>query len=297
MVKEEILRKISISVNAGVPLKKAMLSLYNAGYPKEEIEKAAREFQVKNMVSKQNQNNNQKTLQKRPDNNQKQENKPEKKNTKKEEKDESEKEKQKEDIIGGLELAVSKGVSLKKAMISFYKAGYPKETIVEAAKEYQKKGKPSYQIKGGIQNTQNSKQPPAGNFQEKINTSENSNNMELSQNNKKSSENNSGENGLSKKNPTENSKENSINQTSKKNSNTSPIQGNVHQNTQQNQQAPVPKRKPGVSDYDEEKPDLRKYLIILYIFISVLFFIGALTGLFIFKEEILEFFKNILSNI
>ena len=38
------------------------------------------------------------------------------------------------DIFGGLKLAVTKGETLKQAMISFYNAGYKKEEIEEAAK-------------------------------------------------------------------------------------------------------------------------------------------------------------------
>jgi hypothetical protein len=43
-----------------------------------------------------------------------------------------------EEIIGGLKLALSKGESLKQAMMSFYNAGYKKEDIEEAARKLQK---------------------------------------------------------------------------------------------------------------------------------------------------------------
>ncbi|MEK9184541.1 MAG: hypothetical protein AAB866_00025 [Patescibacteria group bacterium] len=39
-----------------------------------------------------------------------------------------------EDIFAGLKQAISKGSSLKQAMMSFYKAGYKKEEIEEAAR-------------------------------------------------------------------------------------------------------------------------------------------------------------------
>ncbi len=42
-----------------------------------------------------------------------------------------------EEILGGLKLALSKGESLKQAMMSFYNAGYKKEEIEEAAKALQ----------------------------------------------------------------------------------------------------------------------------------------------------------------
>ena len=40
-----------------------------------------------------------------------------------------------EDIVGGLKLALAKGDTLKNAMMSFYQAGYKKEEIEEAARE------------------------------------------------------------------------------------------------------------------------------------------------------------------
>ena len=39
-----------------------------------------------------------------------------------------------EEILGGLKSSVAKGESLRKAMISFYNAGYKKEEIEEAAR-------------------------------------------------------------------------------------------------------------------------------------------------------------------
>jgi len=41
------------------------------------------------------------------------------------------------DILSGLKNAISKGESLKDAMMSFYRAGYSKEKIEEAAREIQ----------------------------------------------------------------------------------------------------------------------------------------------------------------
>lgn len=43
-----------------------------------------------------------------------------------------------EEILGGLKLVLSKGGSLKQAMMSFYNAGYKKEDIEEAARALQK---------------------------------------------------------------------------------------------------------------------------------------------------------------
>ena len=42
-----------------------------------------------------------------------------------------------EDILGGLKSAISRGESLKQAMITFYNAGYKKEEIEWAAKTFQ----------------------------------------------------------------------------------------------------------------------------------------------------------------
>lgn len=39
-----------------------------------------------------------------------------------------------EDVLGGLKAALERGESLKRAMISFYNAGYKKEEIEEAAR-------------------------------------------------------------------------------------------------------------------------------------------------------------------
>jgi len=42
-----------------------------------------------------------------------------------------------EEILGGLRLAISKGESLKKAMMTFFNAGYKREEIEEAARALQ----------------------------------------------------------------------------------------------------------------------------------------------------------------
>ena len=43
----------------------------------------------------------------------------------------------KEDILGGIKNAIARGSSLKDAMQSYYNAGYSKEEIEQAAREYQ----------------------------------------------------------------------------------------------------------------------------------------------------------------
>lgn len=42
-----------------------------------------------------------------------------------------------EDILGGIDLAVSRGETLESAMVSFYNSGYSKEDIEWAAKAFQ----------------------------------------------------------------------------------------------------------------------------------------------------------------
>jgi len=42
-----------------------------------------------------------------------------------------------EDILGGIEIAVSQGESFESAMMGFYNAGYSKEDIEWAAKAFQ----------------------------------------------------------------------------------------------------------------------------------------------------------------
>lgn len=42
-----------------------------------------------------------------------------------------------QEILGGLKLAIKRGVSLQKAMTTFYNAGYKKEEIEEAARALQ----------------------------------------------------------------------------------------------------------------------------------------------------------------
>ena len=46
MVNEEILAALKMAVSKGDSLNKAMMSLYNAGYPKSDIEEAARQIQA-----------------------------------------------------------------------------------------------------------------------------------------------------------------------------------------------------------------------------------------------------------
>lgn len=166
----------------------------------------------------------------------------------------------KEEILNGIRIAVEKGIPLKQAMLSFYKAGYPKKDIEEAGKEFQKR-KEEFQ---------------------KTNTQ---NNYDLKDKNKQNSV-------SAKKSNTEN-QENQQKNLPQKNPSPNPNK-NPKQNTQQ---PPKPKKRIGVSDYDDEKPSSGKYLMVMYIAISILIFIGLISGLLIFKEEILNFFTRILESL
>ena len=71
MVNQAIFEGLKRAVKKGETLRQAMMSFYNAGYPKEEIEEAARAFQAerareKELQMQQNQGIQPATLQKKP---------------------------------------------------------------------------------------------------------------------------------------------------------------------------------------------------------------------------------------
>lgn len=166
----------------------------------------------------------------------------------------------KEEILNGIRLAVEKGIPLKQAMLSFYKAGYPRKDIEEAAKEFQRR-REEFQ-KTNIENDYDLKDK---NKQKAVSVKKpDAENQENQQKN------------IPQKNPSINSNK------------------NPEQNTQQ---PPKPKKKIGVSDYDNERPSSGKYLMMMYIIISILIFIGLISGFLIFREEILNFFTRILESL
>lgn len=118
-----------------------------------------------------------------------------------------------QDIIGGLKLALSKGETIKQAMMSFHNAGYKKEEIESAAKELQtQQSQPLKQIK------QNPKQKSVK---------------------------------ISKK------------------------------STQ------------GVSSYGQEPKKFKGKLITFLLIFILLFLLGVLAAVFLFKEELVEFFSKL----
>jgi len=112
MGKEGISEELKLALSKGESLKQAVFNLYKQGYKKEEIEEVVRElhFQI----------SQQKPIPKQIFNT-----------------------KIKEEILGGLKLALSKGESLKQAMMSFYNAGYKKQDIEEAARTLHMQEHPS----------------------------------------------------------------------------------------------------------------------------------------------------------
>lgn len=72
----------------------------------------------------------------------------------------------KEEIVEGLRLAVSKGESLRSAMMSFYNAGYSKQDIEDAARAMQM---PQFtQLTATQQNTQGAPQTTTSGVQKQV---------------------------------------------------------------------------------------------------------------------------------
>ncbi|MBU4069684.1 MAG: hypothetical protein KJ646_01770 [Nanoarchaeota archaeon] len=112
MGKEEISEELKLALSKGESLKQAVFNLYKQGYKKEEIEDVVRELHL--------QMSQQKPIPRQIVNI-----------------------KIKEEILGGLKLALSKGESLKQAMMSFYNAGYKKQDIEDAARTLHMQEHPS----------------------------------------------------------------------------------------------------------------------------------------------------------
>ncbi len=164
-----------------------------------------------------------------------------------------------EGILGGLKLALSKGESLKQAMMTFYNAGYKKEEIEEAARTLQKEG---------------------------------------------------GQEEISQK-PEKPLKQKKIQKPSKQRQIKTPIQKVSSYGEPTATKPPVKKEMPAVpekikkeetqkpekispqkiSGYEKQKPK-GKIIIILLIFF-LLFLLGALVAVFLFKQELADFFNNL----
>lgn len=128
-----------------------------------------------------------------------------------------------EEILGGLKLALSKGESLKQAMMSFYNSGYIKEEIESAARALQ------------TQQAESVKQ---------------------------------------------------IQESSKQIITQKPIK-----TIQQFKQKPIQK----ISNYEQQPNNLRGKLITFFLVFTLLFLLGVLAAVFLFKEELMEFFIKLFN--
>jgi len=156
-----------------------------------------------------------------------------------------------EEILGGLKLAVSKGESIKKAMMTFFNAGYKKQEIEEAAKALQTpsiekeipKEKPMSPIKSMIKKPIIKRKPV-----QRISAY--------------------GESPEIKK----------IFPVEKK---------------EIPKEKPIQKKSPKkISSYEKGVSPKGKIIIILLIF-SLLFLVGALIAVFLFKQELIDFFNKV----
>lgn len=154
-----------------------------------------------------------------------------------------------EEILGGLKLALSKGESLKKAMMTFFNAGYKREEIEEAAKALQTQGiekqmpeqKPA-QIKQPIKKPFIKRKPA-----QKVSAYGEPSEKEIFPEEKKE---------ITKEKPI---------------------------------QKESPKK---ISSYEKSTSPKGKIMIILLI-IFLIFLIGGLIAVFLFKQEIIDFFNRV----
>ena len=171
-----------------------------------------------------------------------------------------------EGILRGLKLALSKGESLKQAMMTFYNAGYKKEEIEEAAGTLQKENNETAVQKKTIEP---SAQKPFKKYSkpkkqskvpvQKISSYGESTKMQPP---------------LKKEIP-EFEKLNGLEQKQTKNI----------------EQKHSKKKSQKISEYETQKPKGKLILILLIFFL--LFSVGALMAIFLFRQEIIDFFSKI----
>ena len=162
-----------------------------------------------------------------------------------------------EEILGALNSALARGESLKKAMMTLYNAGYKKEEISEAARSVQK-FTPS--TKPQTPTTEDSKK---------------------SKNKKSKKSKTSGTQSLA---PTKEL-------TPKTDQASQPIEQQVPGQTPKQQGSQVPQR---VSGYGKPPKPAGKIIIIILGFL-LLVLVGILATIFLFKEELINFFNNLFS--
>jgi len=171
-----------------------------------------------------------------------------------------------EEILGGLKLALSKGETLRQAMMSFYNAGYKKEDIEEAARNLQKEGveqkerpkEPEKLIKQPIK--QISKQKPQKTMQ------------------------NISSYGAPIKTQIQSSQ--------KIKKGIGAVIERLKNINVPSKQKPVKSISPQkVSNYEKEKPTGKLITLILVFFL--LFLLGVLTAVFLFRKELIDLFNNL----
>lgn len=177
----------------------------------------------------------------------------------------------KEEIIGGLRIAVSKGHNLEDAMQTFYNAGYKKEDIEAAAREFKSEQISLTQNQSAQQNLIPSK-PPLSPVKKPIE--------------------------IKKPQPTTHAKV----VFPPKNQLIPPKKAPSSFKPQTQQQRPTqfqaPKTPPTVSNYSQtQQPQQKKgidvWTVVLIIILALL--LGVLASTFFFKQTIIEFLNKFLS--
>jgi FtsZ-interacting cell division protein ZipA len=192
-----------------------------------------------------------------------------------------------EAILGALKSALARGESLKKAMMTVYNAGYKREDISEAARSINEEGSLPQAQPIQQENTTQPKKPAT------IKTLTPS--KKLSRKEKKSKK--AKESDKPTKQPQIIQQPQALQQVqpSTKQLQGTPQQAQQPQTPQQVQQ-PIPGQGvvQKVSGYGQPPTTKSKTMIILLGFI-LLFLIGILVTIFLFKEELLNFFNNLFS--
>ncbi len=167
-----------------------------------------------------------------------------------------------EEILGGLKLALAKGESLKQAMISFYNAGYIKEEIESAARALQ-----TQQVEYAKQIQES---PKSAITQKPVQTIKPSKQKSIQRISSYGQE------------------EMSI-QSLKK------IKQGINVAIQKLEEIEVPEKIQKISNYEQQSNNLRGKLITFFLVFTLLFLLGVLAAVFLFKEELMEFFTNLFN--
>ncbi len=212
-----------------------------------------------------------------------------------------------EEIIGGLISALSRGESLQKAMMTFYNAGYQKEEIEGSAKEvYRQLGPQAMGVSGSLQNTFNTIASKVGlvkkNPQERI---PGQNIIQQSFQERRFDKNNFNKN--REKHPQKISSYGENNY-GKNYQNANQIANKIERVIKDLKQINLPSKievinknvtsKPPtivqkVSDYREGPPKQVNKVITYFLVFILIFLLGILVTVFLFKEELIKMFNNL----